>query len=365
MNAHSIPCEILYRSTDEQFSESIRQFQGCPTIAVSAGGRIYLGWYSGGTTEPHMENYNLLVYSDDDGKTWSAPLLIIPSNKERLIHALDIQLWIDPSGALHVCWVQNDAKLPPETLPPYVPGQPLVVRGGHLFDDFVHFAWEVVCTHPDEEHPVFSDPVCWDIGFMRCKPLITASGSWLRFNYDQTDGRYGYSISDDNGKTVTHHYGAKKIGTHFDEGMAYQRKDGSIRLLARTWEGALAESISYDNGLTWTDAQLSDIVSADTRFFISRTPTGRILLVKNDHPKVRTNMTILLSEDDGATWKYSCCIDTRTDISYPDVDFHNGRIYLTYDRERTGAKEIYFLSFTEEDIIQNNCSLTPKIVSKP
>ena len=48
-----------------------------------------------------------------------------------------------------------------------------------------------------------------------------------------------------------------------------------------------------------------------------------------------------------------------------DVDFHNGHIYLTYDRERTGAKEILFLSFTEEDIINNDIPLIPQIISKP
>ena len=75
-------------------------------------------------------------------------------------------------------------------------------------------------------------------------------------------------------------------------------------------------------------------------------------------------MTLSLSEDDGATWKYNLCIDTRNKISYPDVDFYNGRIYLTYDRERTGAKEILFASLTEEDIIQQQVP-TIHIVSKP
>lgn len=46
-------------------------------------------------------------------------------------------------------------------------------------------------------------------------------------------------------------------------------------------------------------------------------------------------MTLYLSEDDGATWKYKRCVDTRNNISYPDADFHDGKIYLSYDRERT------------------------------
>ncbi|MGN1052211.1 MAG: sialidase family protein, partial [Candidatus Scatosoma sp.] len=68
--ARKIACNVLYRPTDSRFGEKIRKFQGCPTLAITPKGRIYVGWYSGGTREPHMENYNLLVYSDDDGQTW-------------------------------------------------------------------------------------------------------------------------------------------------------------------------------------------------------------------------------------------------------------------------------------------------------
>lgn len=64
------PCKVLYRPQDEKYAENIRNFQGCPTIAITRGGRIYLGWYSGGVREPDMENYNLLIYSDDGGKSF-------------------------------------------------------------------------------------------------------------------------------------------------------------------------------------------------------------------------------------------------------------------------------------------------------
>ena len=110
-NAKNICCDFLYNTNDEKYAEEIRQFQGCPTIAITKGGRIFLGWYAGGTTEPHMDNYNLLIYSDDKGKSWSKPVLIIPSNKEKCIHALDIQLWIGPDDKLYVFWVQNNTRI--------------------------------------------------------------------------------------------------------------------------------------------------------------------------------------------------------------------------------------------------------------
>lgn len=128
--------------------------------------------------------------------------------------------------------------------------------------------------------------------------------------------------------------------------------------------GELAESISRDGGLSWSPVVKSGIDNPGTRFYISRTPTGRVLLVNNDHRSSRTNMTVYLSEDDGATWFCKRCIDDRPNLSYPDVDFYDGSIYLTYDRERCGAREILFLAFTEEDILEGR-ALTPTVVSKP
>ena len=362
------PCNVLYKPTDPIYDEQIRNFQGCPTIAVTKKGRIFLGWYSGGVKEPHIENYNILVYSDDDGKTFTNPYIVIPSDKERLVHALDIQLWTAPNGALWLFWVQNNVL--PDT-PDSVeflttdPEKPAVASNGYFFPDMRHTEWCMVCDDPDAPEPIFSAPRMLDTGFLRCKPLVTASGRWLFFNYDQLTDRYGYSISDDNGKTFTRRYGGKKQSTPFDEGIAYQKNDGSIRLLARTRLGYIAESISRDDGETWSDGVLTDIESPNTRLYVTRTPSGRVLLINNDDTTVRKNMTIYLSDDDGVTWKYKKCIDVRGGISYPDVDIYNGNFYLTYDHGRTVMKEILFVKFTEEDIMNPNFIPEIKIVSKP
>lgn len=135
-------------------------------------------------------------------------------------------------------------------------------------------------------------------------------------------------------------------------------------MLARTSVGRLAESFSFDSGTTWTDAAENNIVHTDSRFFVAKTQSGRVILIGNDDEKERKNMTVYLSEDDGETWKYKKCIDPRPNLSYPDADFYDGGIYLTYDRERTGAKEILFTFLTEDDII-NGTDVEIKIVSRP
>lgn len=364
-NAKKICCDRLMYPKDPAFDTSIREFQGCPTIAVTRGGRIFAGWYSGGKCEPHMDNYNLLIYSDDRGRTWSEPVVVITSSKEKLIHALDIQLWTAPDGSLHVYWVQNDTE--PDDGRELIgsEGDPTARRFGYIFGDRTHSEWRMICKDPDAAVIEFGEPVCLDSGFLRCKPLVLEDGTQINFNYDQLTDRYGYSVSSDGGTTFERRYGGKKVATYFDETMAYRKADGTIRMLARCGKGRLAESLSHDNGKTWTDAVLCDITAPDSRFFIRRLPSGRVMLICSDSPDKRCRLTVFLSEDDGETWEYKKLIDARNDVSYPDADVHDGVIYMVYDRERTGAKEILFASFTEEDIMDGGRSIAVSVISRP
>ena len=324
--------KFLKYPKDPKFAENIRQFQGCPTIAVTKGGRIFMGWYSGGFQEPHIDNYNLLIYSDDDGETWSEPVCIIEGSRELCYQALDIQLWIDPEGALNIFWCQNNVLKADDNQDP----------NGFIVEDYIfgiddeHCTWVSKVDNPDADVLEFSEPRQVFPGFLRCKPLMTKSNRILYPAYSQNYDNYLFSISEDMGKTFTQSFGGKRLSTDCDEHMFYQKETGDLVMLARTKLDYLAKTISKDNGDTWSETTLSNIPNPMTRFYISRTPSGRIILVNNDHPghdyQNRTNMTVYLSEDDGESWKYKKLIDSRPNISYPDVDFYDGTIYLTYDR---------------------------------
>ena len=367
-HAKTVAAPVLLHPTEARYAdECTRQWQGCPTVAVTRGGRIYAGWYSGGTCEPHIENFNLLMVSDDGGASWRGPLLVIPSMPELGVQSLDIQLWLAPDGSLHVYWVQNNAS-------PYTGAedQPIidfrsVTVDGWYFGDTAHAQWRIVCADPDAAEPVFSAPEYVAPGFMRCKPLVLSDTHWLCFGYDQLTDTYDFNVTQDGGKTYARRTGGKKFFTPFDEPMAYQRTDGSIRLLARTLGPVLAESFSYDEGQTWTDGAPTDIPDPSSRFFVSRTPTGRLLLVHHGIAEGHTRraLTVSLSEDDGKTWLCRRLLDDRVGVSYPDADFYAGRIYLVWDFERIGAKEILFTAFTEEDLLDEAFRFEISVISKP
>ncbi|MBQ8291000.1 MAG: exo-alpha-sialidase [Clostridia bacterium] len=345
---------IEYPTDPLYVDETTRRFQGCPSIAVTKKGRIFAAWYSGGVAEPHPDNFTLLVYSDDSGKTWSKPVFVALSNRDKGIHAMDMQLYVEENGSLSVYFSQQD----------FLFCEAFENNYGCYFYDTEFASWRTQILEPDKETLTFTPPQYCGMGLLRNKPVRLSTGRTLKFPYDMANERYALEYSDDDNR-FTRVYGGKKRPTPFDETMAYERSDGSIRMLARTAEGVLAESLSFDGGATWTDGAKTDIRTPNSRFFVSKTPSGKVILITNDHDKERTALTVFLSEDDGTTWKRVCLIDDRPLVSYPDADFYGGKIYLIYDRERHGAKEILFTLFTEAELLQSDFKPEIHILSKP
>ena len=65
--------------TTETYAESDRKWQGLPTIAITPGGRMWCAWQTGDAIEGSEgpNNYDVMYYSDDNGKTWSKEKLVV------------------------------------------------------------------------------------------------------------------------------------------------------------------------------------------------------------------------------------------------------------------------------------------------
>ena len=332
------------------YAETRRFWQGCPTVACTPKGRLFAGWYSGGSCEPAPEQYNVLVSSDDSGKSWSTPLLVVDSSPEQFARSIDIQLWLDPQGRLWLFWCVRDDRF-------------LQHRPEHLM------TWAIVCNAPDAALIVWSEPRRIAPGFLRCQPTVLSNGRWLLWAYDWTGDRYAYSESSDQGENWTRKTGGKKLRTEFDEAMVVERHDASLWMLARSGEKCLGESFSYDDGQNWSDGTRSSIVAPSSRFFIRRMPSEALLLIHNDSPSERSKLTASLSLDDGRSWPYSLLLDPAEPVSYPDAAFMpDGGIFFVYDHGRTTFKEILAGRICEEDIragkLVNHGSFLKNIISK-
>ena len=91
---------ITNESELKKYTTDQRIWQGIPSIEVTKKGRIFSTFYTGGTTEPQIYNYSLLVYSDD-GKNFTEPVAVARDDDHR---CYDPTVWIDPLGRLWFVW---------------------------------------------------------------------------------------------------------------------------------------------------------------------------------------------------------------------------------------------------------------------
>jgi len=323
----------------EAYAARNRLWQGIPGIERAANGRLWVLWYSGGKGEGN-DNYVVLVTSGDDGRTWSEPKLAIDIPGP--VRAFDPCVWHDPTGRLWLCWAQSNT----------------------LYDGRAG-TWAITTTDSSNENPTWSKPRRIAHGIMMNKPTALSTGDWAfpiavwnrkPFRDDLAGERFSnLYVTADQGKTFRFVRGPDVPNRAFDEHMLVEKKDGSWWVLVRTSYG-IGQSFSKDHGQTWSPGEDSGIKGPNSRFFIRRLTSGKLLLVNHRNFTGRSHLTASLSDDDGKTWHGHLLLDERPSVSYPDgVQAADGRIYIVYDRERGKAKEILMAVFMEEDVAKGTC----------
>jgi len=364
------PVPVRVAPEGPRYMPANRPFQGIPGIERCGDGVMYATWYTGGEWEG-PENYAVLVRSADGGATWTDPFAVVdPPGKVR---AYDPGLWMDPRGRLWWFWSQS-----------------------YGFFDGRAGVWVSVNDDPVKRPEAWSAPRRIADGVMMNKPTVLSTGAWAfpaavwRLTPWHGDPRKieddvphpllpetaavrgaNLAVTRDGGESFELLRGPDMPERSFDEHMAVERTDGGLMLFVRTHYG-IGMNLSTDAGRNWTAPDDRSFYRAgpSTRFFIRRLASGALLLVYHESVRVRCNLTAYLSRDDGRTWSGGLLLDERPGVSYPDgVQANDGTITVVYDRDRTGAREILFAEFTEEDVaarrIVNPGSRLCRIISRP
>ena len=312
-----------------------RAFVGIPSMAVARNGRLWATWYAGPTPDEDENNYAVLATSGDGGTTWRELLVVDPDGPGPR-RAFDPELWIAPDGRLR--WFFTDRTMPYDNVATDV-------------------LWMMTFDDPASEASPWHWPVHVTRGVMMCKPIILATGEWalpVCTWYSEQSSKIVVSV--DGGQTWSVRGGATvpRAERTFDEHMFVQRADGSLWCLARTHSG-LSEATSIDRGHTWSSMEPSPIQHPSARFFITRLASGNLLLVKHGpiaECTKRSHLMAFISRDDGRTWEGGLLLDERQGVSYPDgQQAADGTIYITYDFDRRGAREILMAVFHEADAL--------------
>ena len=317
-----------------EYGPDARNYQGIPGIERAPGGRLWATWYAGPVWEDRF-NYALVATSGDDGKTWADVSFVIDPDGKGPKRVSDPCLWLDPNGKLWLFfWLAGDG---------------------------LSVTMAMTTDNPDSSTPTWTKPAPLFSGVMMNKPIVTSQGEWLApaamWHRDESSR---VMVSTDQGETWTLRGAANipKERRNCDEHMIVERRDGSLWMLVRTSDYGIGESVSTDNGKTWTE--VSDYQKhATTRFTLLKLQSGNLLLIRNgplDERGPRDRMSAFLSMDDGKTWQGGLLLDERN-TSYPDASqASDGTIYAIYDQERGRDKRILMAVFGEEDILNGSFS---------
>jgi len=330
-------------------------------------GRIWAAWIGGGDDE---KAFFVLNYSDNKGKSWSKPKVVVDPHLEDLKEerrALVGNLWLDPNGKL---WLFYD-------------------QGMGYFDGRAG-TWFINTENPDAENPTWSKPQRIWHGASLNKPIVLNNGSWMlpvslwdrskikdekyKNKFKELDSlrRANVFVSQDEGKTWVRKGGVRFPKPKFDEHCLIEKSDGSIWMTARTNDG-IWESFSKDKGKSWSTPQ-KYMTHINSRHFMRRLNSGNILLIRHgdidEKLEERSNLMAFLSKDEGKTWGGGLLLDERKTISYPDgFQDSDGTIHIAYDRNRSKDGEILMVTFTEDEILKqkfkNPTAQQRILISKP
>ena len=343
----------------ETYNPADRRWQGLISN-VKVGNRHWACFYTGGKKEPDPFNYIVLCYSDDDGKTWVDPYIIVDHadlNKSNIMLVVP-NLFVDEEGDLWLTYLQSEF-------------------------------WGVRFHNAECENIkdlTWDEPIAFGPMKTNQPPTIitleNGTTEWMVASESQVgDSHVGTTklwVTKDKGKTWTlksQIQSSAATARRWPESQVVQAEGGKLILASRIEGGTVGGvevSISKDYGKTWGAYQVNldkPFIGPGSKFFMLRLSSGNLLIVNHDTSSSRSKIKAWLSEDGGETWPYSLMLDRRDDVSYPSAFEKDGVIYATWDKGRYIEKEFRFSSFTEEDIkkgyILSENQVVKGIISRP
>jgi len=228
------------------------------------------------------------------------------------------------------------------------PGEEFVQEINQKFKEMppLHHGWsEYAPKYDNLIMEAAKNKVHRSIGWMtRIKPLILENGRIVLPLYSDGYNLSLCALSDDDGES----WRPSKpiVGRGPIQPALAQRKNGDIVAYMRDSGDAPArvhKSISHDNGESWDYTIKTDIPNeASIELFILA--DGRWAFVGNDINDGRYRLVLMLSDDEGETWKTKEYLESDTkesgaSYSYPClIQTPDGLLHITYS-SRTGENE--------------------------
>lgn len=299
---------------------------------------------------PGLPDCNPVVFLDGRKRLWLSWLVVRVNRWEQSLLKYKISTDYEGSGPPRWQWqevilIQPDADFPKQ------------LREGFKKLGFEQRMWgEYARAYDDLLVEAASDPVKRDIGWMtRAQPLRITNGAHagrlLLPLYSDGFNISLMAISDDDGEN----WRASKpmVGLGNVQPTLARRKDGTIVAFMRDGgvePGRVMVSESKDDGERWSVAKDTDLPNPGSSLAVINLADGRWLMALNDTEDGRHQLAVMVSDDEGRTWKGKQYLDKSPPreggYGYPTlIQADNGRVHVTYTHDVKTGKSIKHVEF--------------------
>jgi predicted neuraminidase len=181
-------------------------------------------------------------------------------------------------------------------------------------------------------------------GPIRAKPLVLPKGLIVSGTSVESYNSWAAWVerSTDFGKTWTRHGPIVPPNGGIIQPSVVQVEGDHLRFYARSDKAArICVSDSYDAGVTWTPARLTELPNPNSGIDAIRLKDGRYLMVYNHTPRGRTPLNLAISSD-GDHWTPLQTLESEPgEYSYPAmIQASDGQIHITYTWQRKKIKHL-------------------------
>ncbi|MEN9938137.1 MAG: hypothetical protein RLZZ387_4716 [Chloroflexota bacterium] len=295
-----------------------RPFAAChaPTIAALPDGNLIAAWFAG-TAEGHHDTAIWGARRTPAG--WSPPRLLVKVGE---VPHWNPVLFSAPDGVLHLWW-----------------------KVGPSPRDWT--TWTMTSADGGQRWSSPRTLVPGDIGGrgpVKNKVIVLSDGTWLAPASRETAERWEVFVdrSDDGGQTWVRSpalpHDPALTGLGVIQPALWESGPAQVHMLNRSTCERVCRSDSTDGGRTWRTVAPTDLPNNNSGLDLARLPDGRLVLACNPvagNWAARTPLTLLLSGDNGATWRIWRDLETADgEYSYPSIIPVPGGVAVVYTWRR-------------------------------
>jgi predicted neuraminidase len=184
------------------------------------------------------------------------------------------------------------------------------------------------------------------------RPYLHEDGSLGLPAYHELFGKFGELVRLDNEANVIGKTRLSRGSDGIQPAVAVRSASEAIAFMRYTGggPGRVLAVRTRDGGRTWSEPEKLSVPNPNAAVDAAALPSGELLLVFNNRPQDRNNLSLAVSSDAGASWRVVHAFeddplgDRSVEFSYPWLaqDSEGGRLHLFYTWRRSHIKHVRF-----------------------